>query len=970
MRNHLLLAGFFLFVHSLCSQQPVSIMQEESMYYKNLGIDADEYYTINQPRNMAHLRSGNCTLNRMVFGWHPYWMNGAEDNYQWNLLSDLCYFSYEVDPNTGNATSTHSFATNDAVDTALAHGVRVHLCVTLFSSHATFFGNTTARNTLISNLKTMIQNRGAHGVNIDFEGVPSSQKTNLTNFMIALCDTMHAANPNYKVSICTYAVDWNDVFDEAALAPHLDFITIMGYDYYWSGSSQAGPNDPLYGFSSGYDYALSRSVSYYKSQGMPEQKIVLGLPYYGREWETSSGTVPTSTTGNFNASRTYSFVKDNTSGNYTNGLDNQRSVAHYYTFQVSGNWRQCWISEGYELRKRYDFINQQNLAGIGIWALGYDDGYNDLWDAIEEKLTDCAIHPCVDTIYDGGGPLVDYYNNESYTYTIAPDNATQVTLSFQSFATEAGHDTLWIYDGPDANAPLIGAYDGSSSPGFITSSGNALTLRFRSDGGTRAAGWMAVTGCILDNVPPVTQITAPSGWITEDFQTSYTDFDNLGVHDRFWNVSDFNGSEWRSNAALGFFNDNFNTAIHPEWMINTGVWSISSGKLMQTDEALNNTNIFAYVNQDTADVYLYEWKGSTAGNGTNRRSGFHFFCDDAIMDNRGNSYFVWFRLDDAKLQIYKTINDAFFLQHEVPFTTIAGQEYAYRVVYNKTTGKIEVWADNIYITSWTDSAPYQTGQHVSFRSGSSLYTVDDLRVYQLRTVSESVTTGDTSAMFRYQNPDPQTPAGRISTVINDESHLFSVVADTLFNVDWTAPVPGHQIADGLGIDEDTIINLNSFGGHWDAFSDPNSGIAQRYYGLGTIPGLDNIIAYTPTAIDSCQFSTAGFTPYAVYYLSAYTVNTAGLISDTLTSDGFMYIYDTWGIEESSDQFYIYPNPASGSVWLNIPEQSGEIRLSDEHGKQLQVYPVSTSPMTILLDRYPAGIYLLEWGHRKIKLIKR
>lgn len=968
MKKYLLILLIFNSTVVLC-QHPVSIMQEELEYYNGLGIDAEAYDTINIPREINRERSGNCTLNKTVFGWHPYWMNGVEDNYQWNLISDLCYFSYEVDPNTGNALSTHGFSTNDAVDTALARGVKVHLCVTLFSSHATFFGNATARTNLINNLVNLIQTRGAHGINIDFEGVPSSQRANLTAFMIDLSNALNAANPNYELSICTYAVDWNDVFDEVALAPYIDYITIMGYDYYWSGSTQAGPGDPLYGFTSGYDRSLSRTITYYVDEGMPENKIVLGLPYYGREWETVSNSVPSNTTGGFVSSRTYAYVKDNASGNYTGGIYNQRSVSRLYAFQVSGNWRQCWITEGYEMRKRHDFVNQRNLKGIAIWALGYDDGYSDLWDAIEEKFTDCAIIPCTDTLYDGGGPLVDYYNDENYSYTIAPDNATQVTLDFQSFSTEVNFDTLWIYDGNSINAPLIGYYHGNASPGFITSTGDALTLRFKSDISTRAAGWMAVWNCITDNQPPVTLIQQLPEWVTQNTSIQFSDSDNQSIQYSFWNVADYNGTEWRSRSNHGFFTDHFDQNIHPEWFVNTGTWNSVNGRMVQSDESQNNTNIFASLNQDTANAYWYEWKGITTGTGNNKRSGFHFMCDDAIMDNRGNSYFVWFRLDDAKLQIYETINDFFHLRHEVPFSTVAGQEYLYQVMYDKTSGRIDIYVDSTYITGWTDNSPYQTGQHISFRSGNCQYSIDDLKVYALRTGNELITIGDSTAMIRYQNPNPFTPAGRISSIVLDESHLISNNCDSLINIDWTAPVTPFIIHDGWGTDEDTVVNANTFGGNWTPYTDPHSGISTKYFGIGTLPGWDNIIGFTAINDDSCSYSTSGFVPYATYYTAGFSINGAGLLSDTVVSDGFLYNQSSWGLENTTVNVRIYPNPTHDEIHIIQNEVIETLTVKDETGKVLWKETPNKQSYMISLKNLAAGIYFIEINHRYYRIVR-
>lgn len=968
MKRFILLAAL---LHGLLyAQQPVSVHQEQWQYYHDLGITADQYQQLNQPRPVALERNANCTLQKTVFGWHPYWSNGLEANYQWNLISDLCYFSYEVDPNTGNASSTHSFMTADVVDTALARGVKVHLCVTLFGSHATFFANATARNTLINNLVTLVQNRGAHGVNIDFEGVPSSQSANLTAFMIDLCNAMHAANPNYKVSICTYAVDWSNVFDEVTLAQYVDFITIMGYDYYWTGSSQAGPVDPLYGFSSGYDYSLSRTVSYYVKQGMPASKIVLGLPYYGREWETTTNAIPGSTTGNNVSSRTYAYVKDNTSGFYTGGQFNQRSCSRAYIFQNAGTWRQCWISEGYEMKRRYDLVNQRGLKGIGIWALGYDDGYTELWDAIESKLTDCAVVPCSDTLYDGGGPLVNYYDNENYAFTVAPDGAAQVTLDFQSFATEVNYDTLWLYDGPSVTSPLIGYYHGTTSPGFITSTGNALTLRFKSDGSTRAAGWMAVWGCIQDNTPPTVSMASPPDWVTQDFTASFTDNDNISLQYPVMNVADYNGTEWRSNAQYGFFTDDFNTAIHPDWSATVGTWSIVSGQLVQSDQAQNNTNLYAYVNQDTADVYVYEWKGTTTGSGSNRRSGFHFFCDDAVMDNRGNSYFIWFRLNDQKLQFYETINDVFFLRYEVPFTTVAGQTYQYRVVYSKVTGTIDVYVDGVYVASWTDSTPYQTGQHISFRSGSCQYAVDDLRVYRLRSANEPVSVGSSSAMLRYQNPDPLTPAGRIRSLVTDATHHFSALSDSLLNIDWTPPQAGAWLHDGYNGDLDTVYAPATFGGRWSPFSDPHSAVTEVYYSLGTAPYLDDQIAWTSSAmLDSCTYSAAGLAPGTWYYLNLYAVDGAALISDTISSDGFRYLLPDAGLPGEQLNALIYPNPVQDILMISGIQSGAMLAVYDMQGNLLYTATASSSGYLLPMSGWAPGMYLLNINGAWTKVVK-
>ena len=70
---------------------------------------------------------------------------------------------------------------------------------------------------------------------------------------------MHAAIPELASTVL-YSVDWNNVFDFSAMEPHVDHYIIMGYAYYYQGSCNMGPCDPLYHFGSNYIYTLSKAL--------------------------------------------------------------------------------------------------------------------------------------------------------------------------------------------------------------------------------------------------------------------------------------------------------------------------------------------------------------------------------------------------------------------------------------------------------------------------------------------------------------------------------------------------------------------------------------------------------------------------------------------------------------------------------------------------------------------------------------
>jgi hypothetical protein len=792
--------------------------------------------------------------------------------------------------------------------------------------------------------------------------------------MINLCNQMHAAIPGSEVSIALYSVDWSGVFDMTALNPYVDLFIIMGYDYYYSGSTTAGPEDPLYNFQTSYNYTLTKSVSYYLNKGASKSKLLLGLPYYGREWETTASTIPSSTTGGGTNTVLFNTMRNNSSGYYGSRQWDVNSFSSWFPSVRSGaNW-QAFVDDAASMSERFDIVNQMGIGGIGIWALGYDNGYNDFWNLIQDKFTDCHIVPCSDTIYDLGGPNRDYYNYENFTYTIAPTGASGVTLNFTSFATELNYDTLWIYNGPSIASPLIGTYSGTASPGTITSSGGALTIRFKSDVSTVAAGWQAIWNCTVDNTAPTTLITAPTNWITSNFTSSFTDADNAGgsgIAKSYYQVLENNGTEWRANNSKGFFSDNFDVAIHPDWTSMVGTWSIIGGYLNQSDQANTNTNIYAPLTQNLSNQYLYNWQGKINGTGTNRRAGFHFFCDDGTQTNRGNSYFIWIRPDQSTLEIYKVTSNVFSLMATAPLTTAINTFYDYKVIYDRITGKMDVYVNNAIVTSWTDPSPLSNGNAISFRSGNCDYTVNDLKVYRSRLPSVTVTVGSAATNdVRYENADPASPSCRIKSITKDAVGNLSAVAFQDVNVDWTNPSDA-SISDGVSFDIDTTYSLTQLSSNWTTCIDTNSAIAKYWYAIGTTAGATDVTGWTDNGMITSVTQT-GLTllPGQWYYFSVKSEDGAGLLSNMTNSDGQIVMLAT-GLNDIKNDLglVVYPNPFSETAKIEFTLQQNsevEISLTDILGKKIilqqeQAIPNGKHSFVINKNDFniAKGIYLLQ-----------
>lgn len=118
-----------------------------------------------------------------------------------------------------------------------------------------------------------------------------------------------------------------------------------------------------------------------------------------------------------------------------------------------------------------------------------------------------TVQTCNGVFYDNGGPLNNYPAGDFRMQTFTAPFGQKVQADFNTFQLNrfslGTGDTLWIYDGPSANDPLIGVYIGTYSPELITSTDSALTFVFKSDAITQSSGWQAIISCTSATTAPV-----------------------------------------------------------------------------------------------------------------------------------------------------------------------------------------------------------------------------------------------------------------------------------------------------------------------------------------------------------------------------------------------------------------------------------------------------------------------------------
>ena len=94
------------------------------------------------------------------------------------------------------------------------------------------------------------------------------------------------------------------------------------------------------------------------------------------------------------------------------------------------------------------------------------------------------------TFTDGSGPGFDYSNNANCSWLInTEDTGRLIEFAFDSLDLAAG-DSVYIYEGSDANGTLLGAYSGSTPPSSIpVASGGMAYVLFISNAAVNAKGF-------------------------------------------------------------------------------------------------------------------------------------------------------------------------------------------------------------------------------------------------------------------------------------------------------------------------------------------------------------------------------------------------------------------------------------------------------------------------------------------------
>jgi len=234
------------------------------------------------------------------------------------------------------------------------------------------------------------------GIDLDWEhpvagGLQPGQTRDAHNYVLLLEALREAIGPTKLLTVAVGAgARAIDPLEYQGMAARVDWINVMTYDFH-SGGTRAGFNSALYNHD---DPSTPRSntdaaVQAILAKGVPRNKLVVGVPFYGRGWRGIESADPWNMgTGTIQVGG-YRAIAANQlqASGFVRHWDDVAKVPWLYNADTKE-----WITyeDAQSMRIKAQYIVDQGLAGVMFWELSNDDGT--LLDALRRGLAMAAPH--------------------------------------------------------------------------------------------------------------------------------------------------------------------------------------------------------------------------------------------------------------------------------------------------------------------------------------------------------------------------------------------------------------------------------------------------------------------------------------------------------------------------------------------------------------------------------------------------
>ncbi|MCG2826633.1 MAG: N-acetylmuramoyl-L-alanine amidase, partial [Thermoplasmatales archaeon] len=316
---------------------------------------------------------------RSVAGWIVYWDDNSTGAFKNNVtvFDEISPFWYDANSD-GSITALSGAGNQSLVSFAHNHSVKI---MPLISNEYdkdivhSIISDPVNMSRHINNITDLVITNDYDGIDIDYEGMYAYDKENFTVFVRNLSVTLHEKHKSLSVTVqakWSDSCDWDGpgAMDYKNLSRYADKMRIMAYDEHWS-TSEPGPIASIDWVEKIVNYAVRRCS---------REKIVLGVPNYGRDWWKKDD-------GNWTSKAyTYNGIINLINSEGASRQWNDTAKVPYFEYtNATGVNHTVYYEDNESLGYKLDMVSKYKISGICIWRLGNEDQNN--WGMIEKKFS-------------------------------------------------------------------------------------------------------------------------------------------------------------------------------------------------------------------------------------------------------------------------------------------------------------------------------------------------------------------------------------------------------------------------------------------------------------------------------------------------------------------------------------------------------------------------------------------------------
>ena len=226
------------------------------------------------------------------------------------------------------------------------------------------------RKEFIDNIVELCKKYNFEGINLDFEHMYQRDRDEYVILVRELAAELKQEGiiTSVDVNVPDGSSEWSLCYNSKAISDSCDYIMVMAYDQYGQSSSTAGPV-------AGLDWVEKNLKKMLERDEIDNDKLVLGVPFYSRQWNVKDGKV-TKTTA----------ITMETAKKQVNNDNWNEELGQYVALKTNSNGVKTitYVEDEKSLEKKLELVEKYDLAGVAAWRRGYET--EDVWRVIEDKI--------------------------------------------------------------------------------------------------------------------------------------------------------------------------------------------------------------------------------------------------------------------------------------------------------------------------------------------------------------------------------------------------------------------------------------------------------------------------------------------------------------------------------------------------------------------------------------------------------